>query len=370
VLFSTEQRFYTRTGLLHQIVDELGAATDTEYDAAGRAITVRGPQVDDGTGTQSRPVQETVYDSLGNVTAKIDPRGKRTDFEYDVRRRKTLERRPAVVDSLSGQTQRPELRWSYDGVGNVISVTDERGNLTRTTYDAAQRVVEVRAPAVVFGSSGLATGQPTTRTRYDANGNVLEVTDPNGFVTINTYDALNRLCTTTNGAGLTVRYDYDAVGNRTSVTDGNIHTTNLAYDGLNRLTTTTDAAGRVTTLFYDALNKVRRVDAAGQETQYAYDARNRLKEVAYVGRPEDQRRYRYDFPGKLLEVIEPGQAGRADVTYTYDALGRLLSETSAGLTHEYRYDLAGNRVRVTYAGGRVVVCTYDALNRLLTMVES
>ena len=42
-----------------------------------------------------------------------------------------------------------------------------------------------------------------------------------------------------------------------------------------------------------------------------------------------------------------------------------------GPCFSYLYDLAGNRVKVTYGGtGRTVVSTYDALNRLLTLTES
>ncbi len=60
----------------------------------------------------------------------------------------------------------------------------------------------------------------------------------------------------------------------------------------------------------------------------------------------------------------------ADVAYTYDALGRQLTETSGGKQHVYAYDLANNRVTVTYGGtDTVLTSTYDALNRDSTLSE-
>ncbi|MDR3403122.1 MAG: RHS repeat-associated core domain-containing protein [Chthoniobacter sp.] len=371
LIASTEQHFYTSTGLAHRVIDELGNATDSVYDAAGRATQLIGPAVHNGTGGLVRPVHQTHYDANGNVAATIDPRGFETDFTYDVRNRKTLETRPEVFDAISSMNRRPQLSWIYDGVGKVIAAYDERSNRTDFTFDAANRQIQVQAPSVLYGPTGGSSARPTTVTAYDLNGNVLQVTDPNGNHTVNTYDALNRLLTTTNGAGCTVTYTYDEVGNRLTVRDGLLQTTAMAYDGLNRLTTTTDPAGKVTTLTYDALNKISRTDAAGQVTHYAYNARNRLAQTTHVGRAVDDQTFTYDFMGKLLTVSEPGKSGQADVGYTYDALHRVSTETSGGLTHTYLYDLSDNRVKVTYGGtSRVVVSIYDAINRLTDLYES
>jgi len=48
----------------------------------------------------------------------------------------------------------------------------------------------------------------------------------------------------------------------------------------------------------------------------------------------------------------------------------MVTETSGGLTHAYKYDLAGNRLSTVYGGtGRTLISTYDALNRLSTLTE-
>ena len=60
-----------------------------------------------------------------------------------------------------------------------------------------------------------------------------------------------------------------------------------------------------------------------------------------------------------------------DVAYGYDALNRVVSETSGGITHQYVFDLAGNRLQTVYGGtGRTLNSIYDALNRLQKITES
>ena len=50
---------------------------------------------------------------------------------------------------------------------------------------------------------------------------------------------------------------------------------------------------------------------------------------------------------------------------------RVYSSLLDGVTHEYTYDLVGNRLRTEYGnGGRTMISTYDALNRLSTLTES
>jgi RHS repeat-associated protein len=210
---------------------------------------------------------------------------------------------------------------------------------------------------------------------YDGAGNVLTVSDANGRVTTNAYDALNRLKSTrqspdANSANdILVRNDYDAAGNRTAVIDGKNQRTEFTYDGFNRNLTVKDPASRTVTFAYNALNKTSRLDSMGQETTYAYDARHRLTDVTYVGRTQDNRAYAYDAVGRLLAVTEPGKSV-ANAVYTYDALGRQLTEISSGEQHTYAYDLIGNRVTVTYGGtSTVLTSTYDVLNRLATLTE-
>ena len=362
---STKSTAYTSTGLAASTTDERGFTTTFGYDTAGRKTTVTSPPLAGGVSA----VTSTAYDAADNVVATTNPLGKTWNYTYDVRNRKITELAPPVADASNGNTvARPKAITVYDFVGNVTAVTDPRGNVTGKTYDAANRLIRVVEPDV-------AGGRPTINTAYDLNGNVTAVTDADGNTVNNTYDALNRLTATNDAMGITVASQYDQVGNRTAVIDGKGATTAFAYDGLNRNTAVIDTAGKVTTFVYDALNKTARVDANQQETDYTYDPRNRLASVSYVNLSVNNRTYAYDVHGNLLAVSESGKNGKADVSYTYDAINRVLTESSgtggyAPVTHTYAYDLAGNRLTTVYGGtGRTLTSTYDALNRLNTLTE-
>ncbi|MEM6821457.1 MAG: RHS repeat-associated core domain-containing protein, partial [Verrucomicrobiota bacterium] len=365
-----QETLYTSTGLAYRSIDALDRETDTEYDAAARPIEVQGPEVDNGFGTLVRPTTQTEYDANGNVTATINPLGNRWDFTYDLRNRKTKEQQPAVSDQ-GGSNARPEIETTYDSVGNILTVTDARNNATTTEYDPANRPIKVTAPAVATLGGGSAS--PITETTYDPNGNVLTVKDPNGNTITNTYDELNRLKTTTDDENIAVTYEYDEVGNRTRVTDGKGNKTQFSYDGLNRNTAITygeTATGEYTVSYtYDALNKTGRTDGNLKATVYTYDNRHRLQTVTYTSGDvyhDSPRTYTYDLVGNLLSVVETGKLNKADVSYTYDPLNRVLTETSGGVTHTYKYDVAGNRLFAQYGGTSTytLVSAYDNLNRL------
>jgi RHS repeat-associated protein len=66
----------------------------------------------------------------------------------------------------------------------------------------------------------------------------------------------------------------------------------------------------------------------------------------------------------------PASQTLREVGQVFDKLNRLTAETSAGATHSYTYDKAGNRLTTTYGGSdRLLTSTYDKLNRLTTLAE-
>ena len=388
----SRQTAYTSTGLAWKSIDPNGNETRTEYDAAGRAVKVYQP--DPATGRVhpgNSPITETVYDAASNVLASINPLGKRWDFTYDARNRKTREEAPAVADaSRSGSPLvRPVTQIFYDAVGNTIKTIDPRLASTVTDFDRANRPVTVTTAAVpVFGITG--DRQLVSTNLYDKGGNVVRATDPGGNRTVNFYDATGQLTlTATNpltgqpsesrvaphAEDIRVSYQYDDAGNRTRVSDGEGAVTGFRYDGLGRNTRTIWDEGadlqRVKTLTYDALVLTRRTDEAGQVTDYTYDLLHRLKDVRYVGQSIHDRHYRYDQNSNILSVTHPNESTTLrDTASTWDALNRLTGETSADVSHTYTLDKAGNRLSATYGQtSRQLVSTYDALNRLTTCSE-
>ncbi len=171
------------------------------------------------------------------------------DYSYDPLYRLT---RASYTGSLA-----KSYTYSYDAVGNRLSVTSSQSPVVSYTYDAANRLATVN-------------GQAYT---WDNNGNLLS----DGLLTYS-YDQANRLKQVTQGAN-TYTFAYNGVGDRLSQTVG-ITTTRYVLDPSTGLTqvlsdgTNTYLYGNDRLAQYqgamqyfgpDALGSVRQIfDASGQ----------------------------------------------------------------------------------------------------------
>jgi RHS repeat-associated protein len=248
--------------------------------------------------------------------------------------------------------------YTYDAVGNQLSVTDPLGRTTSYAYDALDRQVSMTD---ALGA--------VTQYAYDAVGNPLSTTDALGRTTTSTYDALNREVQQTDPSGAVTQYTYDAVGRLTAVTDPNLNTTAYAYDNLDRLVQMTDPLGNSAFYTYDAVgNQLSATDRDGRLRTFTYDALNRQTgETWWAGSTAvNTIAYAYDAVGNTLSAGD----NHSHYAYTYDALDRRTSEDNAGtpgLPHvvfTYTYDALGNRTSVADNQGVSVASTYDARNLL------
>ena len=328
-----------------------GAQTTLAYDVRGNLATATAPA--------SLGAQRTFsYNSGNDVTATTDARGKTTNYTYDGSGNLTLA-------SQLGQTI---AQTTYNSAGQPVTSTDGRGDTTSYAYDSAGNLI----------SATDAAGDVTTYT-YDAAGRRTSRVDPLGNVSganpddhkwTYTYDGEGHLLTETDPLGKTTTHSYDAAGNEISVTDARNHTTTYAYDAANRLTSMTAPGGGVTSYTYDtAGNQLTVTDANNHTTTSTYDADNRLISVT---KPSGAKAtYAYDTKGNLIKRVDPrGNASGANpddyaTSYTYDAAGRVLTETDPlGHTTTYTYDAVGNRTSVKDANNHTTTYTYDSRGRL------
>ena len=412
-LAATSQSFYSSTGLVWKSIDPLGRVNESEFDGAARPIATWSPDAITGLvnrnslndALQGSPRSQTAYDKNSNVTVSINPLGHRWENEFDARNRKTLERQPSVTETkiVAGAAQEtafqaPIITTAFDGVGNVISTTDARGNTTRSFHDKAYRVTTMLSNPVTGNPSvnPLAPGANdiVTATAFDPNDNVIALADGNGNATRNQYDLQNRLTKTATNPGdgqpnappiapkasdIVVSSQYDDSGNLVKVTDGEGRITGFRYDGHSRKTRTLwdegSAVQRTEQATFDGLVQLTRTDPKGQLTSYQYDRLHRLADTLYTGLAADNHHNDYDLVGNLLEVSYPNETAPRKIlrraTQVFDKLNRLTSETSAGAQHVHTYDKAGNRRTTNYAAtSRTLVSSYDKLNRLLSVTES
>ncbi len=245
---------------------------------------------------------------------------------------------------------------AYDGPGNLISVTDQAGNVVEYSYDAAnqlQKVTQANSPD---------SSANTTIVGYDADGNPIVLTDANSHTTASSFDLADELTEKTLPDGsLTESRSYDQAGNLLSVTHFNGTTTTYTYDSLNRLLSRATPGETTVGFTYTATGKRQTMTDASGTTTYGYDAMDRLTSKAT---PQGTLSYTYDAAGNLASIASNHTNG-VSVSYTYDTLNRLSTVVDTHLgTTSYTYDSASNLATATYPNNIRTTFTYDTLNRV------
>ncbi len=354
---------YDAVGNQIRITNPKSQITKYDYDALNRVITVTNPL--DG---------QTVYayDAAGNRTRITDPNQHTTTYAYD-----DLSRVVTTTNPLDGRTV-----VAYNAVGNRTGVTDARQNRTAYKYDSLYRLAEVRQDYLDgIPEGGPQSGDLVTTFSYDPLGNRLSVTDAESHTTSYGYDALNRVILITNTMEYTLGYSYDARGDRASTTDENGHTTTYTYDDLGRVTRIEDAEGTTSTYTYDGLgNRLSVTNGEDERTRYGYDDLNRLEVITdalgYVMGYDT--RYRYDALGNREFMVD---AEGVETRYEYDDLNRLVavtenyaqgqgSDQETNVRTRYGYDAVGNRTVITDAREYTTTYGYDELNRLERVTDA
>ncbi len=378
------------------------------------------------------------YDTLGNLTSiAIAGNEEDVNLSYD-----SLDRRVRYVDSLDNS-----WAYTYDAADNIAQISDPLGSVVAYTYDAYNRVISMTYPsgtvvALRYDSAGhiasvispanvagveatryqldeagqlraMQVGTSTVQFFYDALGNIIRRTAPDGTITTYTYDASGRLLTTaySNSSDEPIQYAYDALGNQTRIGEidlsydlfgrilrstqnhtvaydysaiGNLEsrqsdllgTTTYRYDDLNRVQAITYADQQIN-IVYDAIGRIDSYTRGDLTTQFTYDENDRVVQVGHFriidGRPNriDVFTYNYDAVGNLIKVERLEADGQTtEVSYSYDIDQRLISErwlSNQGETFysvNYRYDAIGNRLEEN-RNGRITTFTYNAQNQLV-----
>jgi YD repeat-containing protein len=359
-------------GWLTSVTDAAANTTSYTYDLFGQLKTVSMPNVPTRTwnynshGRLTSDVQPEsgttsyTYDAVGNVATMTNALGQVTTFTYDNNHRlKTRQRTgdasanltlhynaggdvwkseiPGVMTteyefelsswgSTTGRIAkrkdtRGTLTWqslyTYDKLGNQLTVMYPSGRVVTTTYGREGRVLGVAhgggtlASNFVYGDTGALTSFQT------------------GTVTQSvTLDARNRLRTIGVGSLLNLTYDYDNVNNITAITDPRL--------------------GRSSTYAYDNLHRLASASMGGIQQGWTFDsAGNRLAETGTTPRT-----FTYDTATERLTSMA---GGGATETFSYNALGQLTGD-SRGI---YAYTPTGRLAGVTGPSGLAASYAYD-----------
>ncbi len=359
--------------------DKAAFTTTFAYDELGRQVRVEGPPVAAESGGGSpQTVHSTVltgYDTFDEPVAVKDPLGNVTSTTYDLLGQVVQTSAPTYTPPGSAQAITPTVHARYDALGNVLEVTDPRGNATRYTYDRLNRMATRDEPATTN------TERAVWNYTYTRLGDVLSVTDPTGARLETTYDDLGRTATLTEverrpvADNFTTRYRYDDADNLTQTIAPSGAPTDNVYDAVGELTRTTDPAGVITQLGYDfAGRQVRVTDGLGRTARAAYDLAGRLvseSDLRPDGSQVRQQTYGYDLAGNLTTATDP--LGHP-TTYTYDAANQLVKQVeptsdTASITTTFGYDAAGDKTRFTDGRGNSTVYTLNSLGLPESVIE-
>ena len=399
------------------------------------------------------PSTQYAYDAVGNQVAVTDPDGHVTQSLFDKNNQLTCSETGLSAGSgstvscqagTSSTTYRfycpsgstcPSTQYAYDAVGNQVAVTDPDGHVTQSLFDKNNQLtcsetgLSAGSGSTVSCQAGTSSTTyrfycpsgstcPSTQFAYDAAGNQVAVTDPEGHTSVSGFDKNNQLtCSETGlsaGSGSTVscqagtssttyrfyrpsgstcpstQFAYDAVGNQVAVTDPEGHTSVSGFDknsqstcsqsGLSTGTPSgplvcgagTDSSKRfycpptktcpTTTYAYDANgNQTVTTEPSTDTVTNAYDNNDLLTAKTYSDSTPDVS-YTYNPSGSRHSMTD----GAGTNTYLYNNVGQLTSSTRGSDTFSYGYAAAGNITSRGYPNGTTTSYAYTNNEALST----
>lgn len=130
-------------------------------------------------------------------------------------------------------------QYTYNEAGQMLTQTDPLNHTTTYAYYASTTADYNKGD---LQSVTNALGHATQYAKYNRFGKPLEITDANGVVTLNSYDVMQRLLSTSVAGELT-SYEYWPTGQLKKATTPDGATLNYEYDDAQRLTAVADGQG-------------------------------------------------------------------------------------------------------------------------------
>jgi RHS repeat-associated protein len=375
VLQDGEQIQYAYSAASVTTTDPAGNLSKFQADGLGRVIIAFEPDV---TNNNSLTLQTSYTYTVLGEQATITQGSQARSFNYDGMGRLTSETTPEA-GTVSNQ---------YDNFNNLTQRTDARGVITNYSYDTLNRLTQT---SYNVGTTGVAS-TPTVAYTYGTtpsqnnNGRLITMTDGTGSESYS-YDILGRttqLQKVLGGTTYTTSYQYNQAGNVTSTTYPSQKVIQKNYDAIGRPSSIANGTSSiVSALAYNTnfqLTGFTYGNGISASQTFSAD-RAQLTGVSYTGTNGTIFGLTYSHAqsggnnGEIASTTDSFDSGRS-ATYTYDALGRLSTATTAGSTNypqwglSFTYDRYGNRTNQTVTAGTAYansVVVNAATNQITTL---
>ncbi|MFD1881392.1 RHS repeat-associated core domain-containing protein [Paracoccus pacificus] len=343
-------------GLLLRLTDSTGRVLRFTSNKRGWITAIHGP-APDGSGAEQRLVSYA-YSDQGDMIAVTDGRGNVTRYDYAAHLM-VRESHPGGLryhfqwdDPLLGHKARCIRTWGESAEAKVTGL-----HLAELTYDDVARTT-----SVLDGFGGV------TVYHRDSRDNILRKVEPNGFVTTYAYDYGARLLSRDGVRSEKFTATYDRFGRMLSKDEAQRGATRYEYASddlaspLFAARSVIDSASDGLHRFvHDARGNVEiHIDPLGQEVRTLRDTRGRpVAEIDALGT-----RWRWQWDGQgLLSGEGPDELTRH---YGHDALGRLNAVSGKDYDPlRIVHDENDNILRLEYRHGGTIAMEYDPDNRLI-----
>jgi RHS repeat-associated protein len=285
-----------------------------------------------------------------------------------------------AVDSASGDVQVTQENgattvFTADGGGGYAAPSQVYATLTKNA-DGTWTFIRQQRQRFVFSATGQLIAISdlngyTTTLSYNGSGQLTTISDPEGRTLSFSYGSNGDIASATDPADRTVSYGYDSSGNLTSVTNPAGGTWTFNYDANHLMTSMTDPLGGTVSNVYDATGRVTsQTDAAGRTTTFSYSTDGTSPTIIDPNGNETDEVYS---DGQLVSLTKgAGTASAATWQYAYDPTTfAMTSQTDPnGNVTTYGYTSGSfNPTSVTDPLGRTTTTTYNTFEEPLTVTD-
>ncbi len=304
--------------------------------------------------------ERTIYDENGNILSYTDSFGKETVNTYDSNGN--------LVKSVCGNEI---TRYVYNGGENLLQV------IYPNQYNAEDDNLNLSAETPVDTYANQNVGDRYT---YNDDGNILTYTNQFGDITTNTYDSEGNLASTTKPDGTVFTFDKDGKTKKETYANG----LTRDYTHNTNQTIITGSNGMTLTYNLNAFGEVEEYKLQNGENNknysYAYDSDGNITTISLNG--SLQQTFTYNSSNELVRVDDA--VINKTVTYDYDYVGNITSVKTYAYTtgtlgtplstENYTYNSQNQRTDLGYdANGNMTGhngYTFAWTNRRLTSATS